>query len=107
MRAQKDLAAVGDTIVLEVDDDFAGFITLMMLAGGAGTVVIEATMDDDPIAAGDWIALSVINALTEVAAANIAAPGIVYAKNPGYNRVRARKSVGVASCPCILGVARS
>ena len=103
MRAQADLAAVNNAITLEVDDDTQGSLTLQMLAGGAGTVVIEGTMEDDPIAAGDWVALKVMNPTTEVAADNIAAPGLVYAKNPGYNRVRARKSVGVASCPCIFG----
>jgi len=103
MRAKKDLAAVGDNIMLEVSDDAYGYLVAQMLAGGAGTVVIEGTMADDPVAAADWIALNVKAAGTDVGAANIAAPGIVYAFNPGYNKVRARKTVGVASCPVIFG----
>lgn len=99
--AQKDLAAVGDTLEMNLPSEEEGQITCEMRAGGAGIVVLEGTLASDPVA-GDWFVLKVMNATTEIAADNIAAPGIVYAFNPGYNRVRARKTVGVASCPIIL-----
>lgn len=98
---QKNLPAVNDTIELTLPSQEEGQIGCEMRAGGAGTVVLEATFASDP-AAGDWFGLKVMNATTEIAADNIAAPGIVYAFNPGYKKVRARKTVGVAACNIIL-----
>lgn len=99
--AQKDLAAVADVLELNLPNEEEGSIVMQMRAGGAGTVILEGTLASDP-AATDWAALKVKNSTTDVAADNIAAVGMVYAYNPGYNKIRARKTVGVASCPIIL-----
>lgn len=101
--AQKDLAAVNDKLVLNDPTEKAGKIIVQMLTGGAGTVVVEGTGSDDPAAPDtDWVNLKLTNPVTKVDADNIAAVGLLWADDPGYGQVRARKTVGVASCPIRL-----
>lgn len=101
--ARKDLTAVDSTLVIDSPDERNGTVELQWISG-AGTVVVEGILSEaaaDDIAA-NWQILT-LKKPDNTFVTNLAAAGIGYAENI-YARVRARKSVGAASCIIVLGV---
>jgi hypothetical protein len=102
--AKKDLTALNSTVVLDVPGEMNGIVSLQYHDGAAGTVVVEGTLSTDAAPAeADWESIKLTRADDKTEVDNLAAAGIAYAEN-FYNKVRARKSVGVASCFVTLGV---
>lgn len=100
--AYKDLTALNSTLQIDEVDESNGSVTLQYITGGAGTVVLEGTLGSGSTA--EWVGLKLTNANTKVDADNAIAAGLYYASMYGYRSVRARKSVGVASCPVWVSV---
>lgn len=102
--ARKDLPAVGDTLVLNCNEEEAGYVALQYISGSAGTVVLEGILSD---AAADnvdanWLPITMAKN-DDTAITSLAAAGIGRAINV-YSKVRARKTVGVASCIVVLSI---
>jgi len=102
--ARKDLTALNSTLEVDSPEEKNGTVSLQYVSGGAGTVVVEGILSE---AAADnvdanWHILT-LTKTDNTAVASLAAAGIGYAENY-YARVRARKSVGAASCIVVLGV---
>lgn len=103
MYARKDLTALDSTLVADSPQEENGLVSLQWISG-AGTVVVEGILSEaaaDDIAA-NWHILTLKKPDNTVVTA-LSAVGIGYAENM-YARVRARKSVGAASCVVVLGV---
>ncbi len=104
MYARKDLTALNSTLVVDSPSEKNGTVSLQYISGAAGTVVVEGLLSE--AAADDVTANWHILTLTKTdasAVTSLSAAGIAYAENY-YAKVRARKSVGAASCIVILGV---
>lgn len=101
----KDLTALNSVLVIDEIDEENGTVTLQYGAGGAGTVALEGTLGATASGgAAEWVNLRITNVATKVDSDNATAPGIYYAEMIGYRSVRAKKTVGAASCPVILSV---
>ncbi len=101
--ARKDLVAVGDKVVLDTPHERDSRCTLQYISG-AGTVVLEGICSEaavDDIDA-NWFPISMTKPDTTVVASLLAA-GIGHAENV-YAKVRARKTLGGASCIVVIGV---
>lgn len=104
MYARKDLTTLNSTLEIDDAEERNGIASLQYISGAAGTVVLEGILSE---AAADnvdanWVTLT----LTKPDASTVtslAAAGIGYTENY-YARVRARKSVGTASCIVVLGI---
>lgn len=97
--AFKDLAAVNDTLEIDLPNDWAGNATFQYFAAGAGTVVLEGTLDRV-----EYQALKITNLTTKVDADNAIAAGLFFAEYVSFLSVRVRKTVGVLSCPIRLSL---
>lgn len=102
--ARKDLTALDSTLVLDSPEERNGVVSLQYINGAAGTVVVEGILSEaatDDVAA-NWQILT-LKKTDNTFVTNLAAAGIGFAENY-FARVRARKSVGAASCIVVLGV---
>lgn len=86
--AKKVLTNVNDEIVIDIPTDQSGAIGVQYGAGGAGTIVVEGTIDSTT-----WLALKIINVTTKVDADNLAASGIGSVEVYALEKVRVRKTV--------------
>jgi hypothetical protein len=100
--AIKDLPAVNDEIKLVLDNDCSYNITVQYISG-AGTIVLEGSLDDGTT--WDDIVVTKTDDATETPAATMTAAGLYTASVAGMSRVRVRKSVGSASLNAALGIA--
>lgn len=100
MRAgPKDLPAVNDALELDIPTDRNGAVCLQYVSG-AGTIVVEATVDNST-----WVQLRLTDPATKADVDNRTTPGLAWCDVVGYEKVRARKAVGVASCVVALNFA--
>lgn len=98
---KKQIAALNDAIEIRLPADQTTIPTLHLPVGWAGTVVVEATLND----AADWVALGLTPAAGGAAVANAAAAGLWNGPPGAYQRVRARVSVAGAGGLAALGAA--
>lgn len=98
-QATKNLAAVDDAITMRNDTENGGTITIQYPSTGAGTLVLEGTLNDT-----DWVSIMVQNVTTKTDSATMAAAGIYYAEGVGFNQVRVRKSVGAAANLAVMNI---
>lgn len=99
--ASEDLTALDSTLVLNVPTDRVAVAGIQMKSG-AGTLVLEATIDGT-----NWkaVQMDVPGTIGGAGVANISAVGdIGYADVSYAEQVRVRKSVGAASCVAVLTV---
>lgn len=102
--AKKDLTALNSTVELDVPGEINGLVSLQYHDGAAGTIVVEGTLVTDAVVpANDWEAIKLVRSDDKTEVDNLSAAGIAYGEH-FYNKVRARKSVGAASCFVTLGV---
>lgn len=91
----KDLTALNSTIEMIVSEiDFGGSFSLQYPTGGAGTLVVEATLDEVT-----WEAVTFIKSTdtTQAHVASAAAAGLYVGEIPACKKIRVRKSVGAAA----------
>jgi hypothetical protein len=93
-----DLVNVNDALTFNLTGADAGSgVAAFQYISGAGTVVMEGTLDGT-----NWIALLLTNRNTGATAASATAAGIYSADFSGLEQVRVRKSVGSASCVIVM-----
>ena len=100
--ALKDLNAVGDAATLSVDEVHAGGVfSLQYPAGGTGTILVEATLDEIT-----WEVLTFVKSTdtTEASVASAAAVGLYEGSVPACKKIRARKSASAGACICGFGI---
>lgn len=104
-QATKDLSGIGSILELRVNssvglDGHGSMVGSFHYIAGTGTILLEGTLNDsDP---GVWFTL-VDFAVPPVALAAVAAPGLVTFPIRGYNRIRARNTVGGVGNSSALG----
>lgn len=96
---KKDLIGVGDTLEIDLPNDWAGSATFQYQSTGVGTVILEGTLDKI-----EYTQLRITNLNTKVDADNAVAAGLYFAEYVSFLSVRARKTVGILSCPICLSV---
>lgn len=98
-----DLAAVNSVAQLDLRGEFTGVgvATFQYATGGAGTVVLEGTMDGT-----QWDIIQFIKLADGSTAASATAPGSYSAALSSLEGIRVRKTVGTASCRITLGFKR-
>lgn len=102
--ARKDLTALASKLEVDSPDERNGVVSLQYISG-AGTVVVEGCLSETAADRADdtnWHILT-LTKNDNTAVLNLAAKGVGYAENY-FASVRARKSVGAASCVIVLGV---
>jgi hypothetical protein len=100
--ALKALTAVNDNITLDIDESHAGGIfSLQYPAGGTGTILVEATIDEIT-----WEALVFVISTdtTPSEQASAAAVGLYTGTIPVCKKIRARKSADAGACICGFGI---
>ena len=103
--ALKDLTAVGDNMTLSVDEAHAGGVfSLQYPAGGTGTILVEATIDEIT-----WEDLCFIqsNVTAQTVVKTAAAVGLYTGDIPVCKKIRARKSASAGACICGFGISSS
>lgn len=86
------LTNVNDKVEIASPNEEVGGVSLHIPAGAVGTYVVESTINGI-----DWVALLLTNLNTGTTTAAPAAPGIYQIGTIVANRVRVRKTVGVAT----------
>lgn len=97
--AQKDLSAVGNTLAITNPHQGFAWAHLSYDSTGVGTVILEGSIDGI-----QFDLLFVTVRATGVGAASMTTPGLYECDVSGLAVVRARKTVGVASCIVRLSV---
>lgn len=98
--ALKDLTDLNSAITLNCDHDKSGVATVQYRSG-AGTLVLEGTLDGD-----NWESIIVVASddTTEAPAATMTATGMYIASFGGLKSIRVRKSVGGAELLAALSI---
>ena len=107
-----DLTNVNDQLLLTCDEHFGsaeanGAVSLTLVPGASGTVVIESSSGTDSTGADVWVQLEIYCDQAGVSALQSSLVGAAGAQHGrteivGAKKIRARKSVTAASCYCIL-----
>ena len=98
---KKAIAALNDAITIDVPTDQPCLASVQLPAGWAGTVVVEATLDDV-----NWVALGLTPVAGGASVALITAAGIWTAAVGAFEKVRARVSVAGAGGIAALSVSK-
>ncbi len=99
MIATKDLVAVNSVLTMDLPNDVNGALSIQYPVGSAGTIVIEASLDNV-----NYEIVYVTNMNTKVDSVVISAQGMYSCEFLSYKKIRARKTVGVASCIISVGL---
>ena len=100
--ALKDLNAVDDNMTLSVDEGHAGgSFSLQYPAGGTGTIIVQATLDEIT-----WEDLCFIqsNVTARTVVKTATAVGLYEGDIPVCKKIRAKKSATTGACVCGFGI---
>jgi hypothetical protein len=103
----KNLNGVGDSVVLDVPQDWSTGGSLQYPSGGTGTIVVEGIVEgQDESLAANWIQLKLNNPNTKLDVDNLTAVGIGNFETWAYSKVRARKTATVGACSVSIAIGR-
>lgn len=97
--ASGDLTALNSVIELKLPTDRTAVAGVQYPTGGAGTIVLEGTLDGIT-----WVDIFMSHPDGSAAASGLAAAGVGYADVSYFKKIRVRKSVGAAAISPVLSL---